>query len=341
MKRILLTGGNGFIGRNIRESYLARKYEIVSPSHTEVPWSDTDAVDAWFAGQAPFDATIHAAVKPGHRNAPDHTQLLYTNTRMFFNLVRHARQCGRILNIGSGAIYGMQKDVIGAKEEDFGIHVPEDEHGFTKYVCGKYMEACGEDVVDLRVFGIFGKYEDYAIRFISNAICKTLFDLPVTLRQDRVFSYLAVEDLMQVLDAFVENRPRFKAYNVVPDERSSLLALARMIVRISGKDLPVHVGKPGTGLEYSGDNARLKEEWAVWNSGQKPDADGSTGTVISSGERDTSIETGRFHSISGSTAWNGRAALHFTPMEEAVRRLYTWYAEHKPELDRDCLLADK
>ena len=31
MKTILLTGGNGFIGRNIRESFLIEKYRILFP----------------------------------------------------------------------------------------------------------------------------------------------------------------------------------------------------------------------------------------------------------------------------------------------------------------------
>ena len=122
MKRILLTGGSGFIGRNIRESFLAEKYEIVSPSHKEVNWADSEAMDAWFSTRS-FDAVIHAAVKPGHRNAPDHEHLLYTNTRMFFNLVCHADCCGRILNIGSGAIYGMRHYEPAMKEDFFGWDV--------------------------------------------------------------------------------------------------------------------------------------------------------------------------------------------------------------------------
>ena len=61
--------------------------------------------------------------------------------------------------------------------------MPDDEHGFSRYVIAG-LRPRDERVVELRPFGVFGPYEDYAIRFISNAICKTLFDLPVTLRQD-------------------------------------------------------------------------------------------------------------------------------------------------------------
>ena len=259
MKKILLTGGSGFIGRNIKESVLSQTYELYAPSHAELDLADTESTDSYFSLHR-FDAVIHAAVKPGHRNAPDLTNLFYTNNRIFFNLLRHADRCGRILNLGSGAIYDMRHYMPMMSEDYFGQHIPIDEHGYNKYVCGRYMEHCPEDIVDLRIFGIFGKYEDYAIRFISNAICKTLFDLPVTLRQDRDFSYLYAPDLAPILAWFIENKPRYRAYNITPDEVSSLLDLGGKVIKLSGKDLPMKVGTDGMGLPYTGSNARLREE---------------------------------------------------------------------------------
>lgn len=259
MKKILLTGGSGFIGKNIKESVLSQTYELYAPSHAELDLADTESTDSYFSLHR-FDAVIHAAVKPGHRNAPDLTNLFYTNNRIFFNLLRHADRCGRILNLGSGAIYDMRHYMPMMSEDYFGQHIPIDEHGYNKYVCGRYMEHCPEDIVDLRIFGIFGKYEDYAIRFISNAICKTLFDLPVTLRQDRDFSYLYAPDLAPILAWFIENKPRYRAYNITPDEVSSLLDLGGKVIKLSGKNLPMKVGTDGMGLPYTGSNARLREE---------------------------------------------------------------------------------
>ena len=115
-------------------------------------------------------------------------------------------------------------------------------------------------MVDLNIFGIFGKYEDWEIRFISNAICKTLFDLPVTLRQNRRFSYLYVNDLMPVLEYFIENEPKYKSYNVTPDEETELLQAAQTVLKVAGKQTPIQVATPGYGLSYSGSNARLRSE---------------------------------------------------------------------------------
>lgn len=44
MKKILLTGGSGFIGRNLRESFLSRKYDITAPAHSELDTSTLEAL---------------------------------------------------------------------------------------------------------------------------------------------------------------------------------------------------------------------------------------------------------------------------------------------------------
>ena len=260
MKTILLTGGSGFVGKNILESFLSEKYIIDAPSSRELNVADDKSVAQYFASHHP-DVVIHAAVKPGHRNAPDFNNLFFTNTRMFFNLERYSDQYEKMLVIGSGAIYDNRNYRPKVKEEDWKNNIPVDEHGFCKYVCEKVIEN-SRNIYDLRVFGIFGKYEDYAIRFISNAICKSLFDLPITIKQDRNFDYLYVNDLMPVLDWFISENPLYRSYNVTPDKSVSLYDLALMVREISGApDLPILLAQRGLGLEYSGDNRRLRSEY--------------------------------------------------------------------------------
>jgi GDP-L-fucose synthase len=259
MKKILLTGGNGFIGKNIQESYLSKKYEIVAPRSFELDLFDTANVDAFFANKH-FDVVLHSAVKPGHRNAKEPTNLFYSNVRMFENLERHKDKIDKFINFGSGAIYDMSKDVSNAKEEDIFSNIPKDEHGFCKYVAAKQIEKLN-NFIDLNIFGIFGKNEDWEIRFISNAICKVLYDLPITLRQNRKFSYLWIEDLMPILEYFIENKVHYKSYNVIPDEKCYLLDLAKLVRDISGKNFKIEVAKDGAGLEYNGNNQRLRNEF--------------------------------------------------------------------------------
>ena len=91
--------------------------------------------------------------------------------------------------------------------------MPRDAYGFSKYICAKYIER-SEKIVNLRLFGVFGAYEDYTVRFISNACCRALKGLPIVLRQDVTFDYLYVKDLAKITRWFIENNARHKAYNV-------------------------------------------------------------------------------------------------------------------------------
>ena len=256
--KILVTGGNGFIGRNIKESYLSQKYTIVAPSRLELDCSDDKSVEDYFKSNS-FDVVIHSAAKAGHRNAIDTSNLFLTNSRMIFNLLKHQDSWGKLLNMGSGAIYDMQNYIPKMQESYCGTHIPKDEHGYNKYILGKMLPSLNH-VYDFRIFGIFGKYEDYAIRFISNAICKSIFDLPITLRQDRKFDYLDINDLMPVLDHFITHNPSEKSFNITPDNSIELLKIAQLVKSISQKDIEIKVAQDGLGMEYSGNNSLLHTE---------------------------------------------------------------------------------
>jgi len=255
--RIFITGGSGFIGRNLLEQ-LRTSFEILAPSHRELDLMDEDAVYEFFRHHA-IDVVIHCATKPGHRNAKDPTGLVYSNTRIFFNLVRNGDHFRKMILLTSGAVYDMRHYLPKMNEDYFDVHVPVDETGYSKYLCAKYA-ACLDNVVELRPFGVFGKYEDWEIRFISNMICKALFDLPLTIKQNRRFDYIHVDELVRVVRYFIEHEPRHKVYNVTPDQAVELKTLAEWILEISGKSLAIRIADPRMGREYSGSNERLKME---------------------------------------------------------------------------------
>lgn len=254
---ILLTGGTGFLGKNILESF-SEKYNIIAPKHSELELNNEDEVKNFFSCHQ-IDVIIHAAGKPGHRNAKDPTNIFYANIGMLYNLLANSDKFKKLIILGSGGIYDMRYYTPKMKEDEFKKHIPIDEHGFFRYIAGKHTELM-DNVVDLRLFGIFGKYEDYAIRFISNAICKAIFDLPITIKQNRKFDYLYIDDLMPILDYFIENKGKYNAYNITPNKSIELYTLAEKVLEISGKNLEIKINHPDEGLEYSGDNSRLKEE---------------------------------------------------------------------------------
>ena len=254
--RILLTGGSGFIGRHVADG-LRDTHEILAPTHRELDLADAAAVRRWLIGH-PVDAVVHASVKPGHRNAADHVGIAEQNLRQFFSLARSRNAFGRFVVIGSGAAYGSHRPLTRVPETALDEEVPCDEHGFSKYVEAMWL-ARDHDAVELRPFGVYGPGEDYAIRFISNACCKALLGMPVTLRQDRLFSYVWIDDLVAVIRVALETDGPLVAgsYNVTPGEPVSLRRLADLVVSASGREVPVIVAEEGRGLDYSGDGSKL------------------------------------------------------------------------------------
>jgi UDP-glucose 4-epimerase len=254
-KKILITGGTGFIGRNLAEM-LGGEYEVLAPVRQELDLHEDQAVRDYLARHR-FDVVIHAATGRSNRRvtAPD---LFKNNCRMFFNFARCRELYGRMLHYGSGAEFGAR--VPQMAETFFDTHVPSDDYAFAKYMAAKYTEAAAANIYNLRLFGVFGKYEVWEVRFISNAICRVLHGMPITMRQNVNFDYLYIEDLAKLTRWFIENEPKHKTYNVCRGKTYDLLSLARMVAEISGKKPEIVVQRDGFGAEYSGDNSRMLEE---------------------------------------------------------------------------------
>lgn len=255
--RILLTGSNGFIGSNILRS-LNKKYSFIAPSHKELDLLDEKATISYFKIH-PVDVVIHCAVIGGNRTDQYVKEMFCNNIRMFFNIVSCRKYYKRMIYIGSGAIYDKRYDIRKVKEETINKRVPVDEYGLYKYICAQYIEETS-NFVDLRVFGIFGKGEDYRHRFISNIICKNIFGLPIVMNQNLYFDYIDIQDFVKIIDHFIVHKPRYKAYNIGTGIRRSLKSIATEITAIIPGQQKIIVKKDGLGHEYTGDITRLKNE---------------------------------------------------------------------------------
>lgn len=255
--KILLAGGSGFIGKNIHEQ-LGKKYTFFSPSHQQLDFLDADSVEN-FLRKNTVDLVIYAVNIGGIRKMKSFPNVLYTNLRCFFNVVRCRRYFKKMIFFGSGAEYDKRYPIAKLDENDFGKRVPVDDYGFYKYVCSEYIKN-DDDIINLRLFGVYGKYEDYTLRFISNAICRNLFDLPITISQNAYFDYIYVDDLIRIVDHFIVNRSRHNVYNIGRGRRIDLLTIAKTINKVVLKPSQIIIHKQGLQNEYTCDNSRLMRE---------------------------------------------------------------------------------
>lgn len=256
--KVLITGSNGFIGRNLREIWNS-KYDIYSPSSKELNLLDMKMVQEYIQ-EGYFDIVVHTANANRNRNKyKTEYEALDGNLRMFFNLERCKDYYGKMYYFGSGAEYDMQHYMPDMKEEYFGAHIPQDPYGFSKYVMSKMCEQ-NSNIYDLRLFGVFGKYEEWERRFISNAICRALKGMPITINQNVYFDYLWVEDLCEIMKWFLANEPKHKHYNVCRGSKIDLYSLAVMVRDTLGINCDIIVKESGWKPEYTGDNTRLMSE---------------------------------------------------------------------------------
>lgn len=259
MKRVLLTGATGFIGRNLYEN-MAGDYELFAPGRKELDLSDRNAVEAYLRGHR-FDAVIHCANTSDTNNtATPESSFLTSNLKMFFVLESLSGLYGKMIYFGSGAEYDRTRYIPVMSEDNFGKNVPpaEDSYAFAKYVMAK-VAGSSKNIFDLRLFGVFGKYEMWSRRFISNTICRALKGMPIRINNNAVFDYMWVEDLVPTTEWFIENEPRHRHYNVCTGKPTDLLTIARMVCNVLNVPDNIEVVKDG-GTEYTGDNSRLRAE---------------------------------------------------------------------------------
>lgn len=257
--KILVTGGAGFIARNLFEQ-LKDLHTIISLTSNELNLLDSTRVFDCIRKNH-FDVIIHTATydaAPKH-SVKDPTKVMEYNLRMFFNIVRCKDYFGKMIYYGSGAEFDRENWAPKMAEDYFDKYVPTDQYGFSKYLMNRYVQL-SSNIYNLRLFGVFGRYDDWLTRFIPNACCRVVFDLPITISQNRSFDFLYIDDLVNITKWFIENQPQWKTYNVCTGEVFDLLTLAKKILAISGKNLNMIVKDNGLDVEYSGNNTRLVNE---------------------------------------------------------------------------------
>lgn len=182
--KILVTGSTGMVGRNIIESPLKEKHQLLAPKRNELNLLDKESVQLYLKLNKP-DMVIHCAGKVGgiQANIQQPYEFLFENLEMGKNIVHESYKQGinRILNLSSSCVYPKDRDVP-LKESDIlsGPLEPTNE-GYalakiaTMKMCSYLSSTKGmsyKTAIPCNLYGIYDSFSDNKSHLLPSIIKK-------------------------------------------------------------------------------------------------------------------------------------------------------------------------
>lgn len=260
MKKVLLTGGSGFIGRNIKE-HLSEICELYVPERSELNLLDEKAVREYIKRNK-IQIVIHGANPNPVKNPIDNVSTMFEDSmRVFMNLYNAREHYEYMYTLGSGAEYDKSSDIVLAEESDKRT-IPYDGYGLAKYIMNELVKKC-DRMCNLRLFACYGPTDHYS-KFITHAIRCCIYGEDITIRQNCYYDYMHVSDLANILEYFIYHIPKYHEYNVCSGERHSLKEIAEIVRRQMKANNVIVLLKNGLNNEYTGSNKRLLDEIGLY-----------------------------------------------------------------------------
>lgn len=292
-RRVLVTGGNGFIGSFVVEQLLAQgarvrstasrdatRLRFLAPVADQVEFVVGDLGDPDHARRCVAEQEIVlnlAAVVGGIEYNRTHPGSLFRdNVRPFLNVIDAAREAGvgRMLVTSSACVYPRDCTIPTPENEGF-KDTPEPTnagYGWSKrmqeYLAQAYAEEFGMDIVCARPFNAYGPRDDFdpaTSHVIPGLIHKIESGVnPLIVWGDGSASraFLYVEDFADGLLSVAEKAQGPAAINLGADEEVRIGDLARWLVELSGRKLELvfDTTKPNGQPRRSCDTSRAEAE---------------------------------------------------------------------------------
>lgn len=190
MKRILITGGNGYIGKAMHNAFQG-KYDITILTRSYLNLLDKENVDSFFNGQF-FDVVIHTAVVGGSRLKADTADVLDQNLAMYYNLLDNKDKYGKFIHFGSGAMYTKSDEPYGLSKKAINLSISNQPNFY-----------------DLIVYGVFDENE-LDTRFIKANILNYINKQPMVIHENKIMTFFYMADLVTLVDFIINEQPTFK-----------------------------------------------------------------------------------------------------------------------------------
>ncbi|XXK22884.1 NAD-dependent epimerase/dehydratase family protein [Arenicellales bacterium nBUS_48] len=248
--KLLIVGGTGFIGKNLKDFFFKLPdFELYAPTRQQLNLLDDNACSDYLKNLKP-DFVVHSAVD---------INSVENSLKSFLNIFNSHAYFGHMIQIGSGAEYDRRYYSPLMDETVFGRKIPIDTYGLAKFSIANILERDkSKKFTNLRIFGIYGKYEDYSRRFISNNICRVLAGFPIAMNKNMLFDYIHVDDFARFLVELFPKLPLPEvSYNFCSGKPISFVELAEKVRSVMGVNSDIVIKNSGMNPEYSGNPEKI------------------------------------------------------------------------------------
>jgi dTDP-4-dehydrorhamnose reductase len=234
---VLITGGNGFIAKNIKNS-LKSFFNIDTISRQDFNLLDTNKVNDFFKNKF-YDVIIHTAIAGGSRLKEDSPSIVYENTLMLYNILDNKSSYRRLINLGSGAE----------------LTYPKTPYGMSKNIISNTIKPLKEHY-NLRIFAVFSENE-LNTRFIKSNILRYLNKKNLIIHQNKFMDFFSLNDFIKVIKMYItaETIHLDKTFDCCYNKKYSLLDIANIINSLDDYKVNINIlNSLTTSPSYTGNN---------------------------------------------------------------------------------------
>lgn len=230
--KILITGGNGYIGKNL-PIYL-KGYDITIATRKNLDLLVSEQVDNFFKDRF-YDVVIHTAIVGGSRLVVDSPTVVHDNVKMICNIVNNKSHYKKLISIGSGAE----------------LYASDTPYGMSKKIISDIINLFDEHY-NLRVFGIFDENE-LNTRFIKSSIINYINNKDIVIHKNKYMDFFSFKDFVSVLEQYVISSAKLpKTFDCCYSKKYTLSEIAIIINSLENKKSKIRILEKGYDKAYTG-----------------------------------------------------------------------------------------